>query len=286
MKIAYIKNEEKMQNESTNIILILAVLALFTGATIEISEGSLTIGILLFIAVALVLSRIKLTDKNGFKASKSYIIIGTFIVVADITYNIINNSSLGTLDSMTFFLGISLIAMGINNRDIKQLGEFGFYIAFVFTILYLIFYSLFGFFNIDFLHLFDHYLVLMPTVTLIKIIGIPIDIIDIETVILYGAEPMTIVIGGPCSGLYSMFLLLGIVVGYSRMERMDINRSLGLLGFAALVAYIANLARVMILYITAYLYGIDIMMMVHTHIGWMIFALTAGAIMYLMNRKK
>jgi len=26
-------------------------------------------------------------------------------------------------------------------------------------------------------------------------------------------------------------------------------------------------------------------MMVHTHIGWMIFALTAGLIMYIMNRK-
>lgn len=213
-------------------------------------------------------------------------IIGAFIVVADIIYNYINKSTIGTLDSMVFFLGISLIAMGTSKKDIKQMGELGFYISFVFTILYLIFYSFFGMFNIDFLHLFDHYFVLMPTVALIKILGIPVEVIATETVILYGAVPMTIVIGGPCSGLYSMFLLIGIVTGYSRIERMNAKQSLKLLGLAVLVAYLANLVRVIILYITAYLYGMDVMMVVHTHIGWIIFALTAGGIMYLMNRKK
>jgi archaeosortase C (PEF-CTERM variant) len=96
---------------------------------------------------------------------------------------------------------------------------------------------------------------------------------------------MTIVIGGPCSGLYSMFLLIGIVAGYSRIEKMDIKKTLGLLGFAVLIAYIANLIRVLILYITAYFYGMDVMMIVHTHIGWIIFAVTAGSIMYILNRK-
>ena len=186
---------------------------------------------------------------------------------------------------MVFFLGASLIAMGTGKKDIKQLGEFGFYISSVFTGLYLVFYSLFGYFNIDFLHLFDHYFVLMPTVAIIKIMGIPIEIVATETVVLYGAEPMTIVIGGPCSGLYSMFLLIGIVAGYSRIEKMDMKRTLRLLGLAVFIAYIANLIRVLILYISAYLYGMDFMMIVHTHIGWMIFAVTAGGIMYIVNRK-
>jgi hypothetical protein len=29
----------------------------------------------------------------------------------------------------------------------------------------------------------------------------------------------------------------------------------------------------------------DVMMIVHTHIGWMIFAATAGGIMYIINKK-
>jgi archaeosortase C (PEF-CTERM variant) len=66
---------------------------------------------------------------------------------------------------------------------------------------------------------------------------------------------------------------------------MDMKKTFGLLGFAVLIAYIANLIRVLILYITAYLYGMDVMMVVHTHIGWMIFAVTAGGIMYIINRK-
>ncbi|SFM56999.1 archaeosortase C [Methanolobus profundi] len=274
-----------MQDENKNIIIILLVLALFTGATIELSEGSTIMGVVLFIIAAILISRMELSGTEGLKSSRNLMLIGGFIVAADLIYNYVNSSELGTLDSMVFFLGASLLAMGTGKKDIKQLGEFGFYISFVFTTLYLIFYTFFGVFNIDFLHLFDHYFVLMPTVMIIRLFGIPVEIIATETVILYGAEPMTILIGGPCSGLYSMFLLIGIVAGYSRIERMDVRRSINLLGFAVAIAYIANLIRVLILYITAYLYGMDTMMMVHTHIGWMIFAVTAGGIMYLVNRK-
>jgi archaeosortase C (PEF-CTERM variant) len=274
-----------MQDENKNLVIILLVLALFTGATIELSEGSTIMGVILFIIAAILISRMKLKGTEGLQSSRNFMLIGGFIVAADLIFNYVTSSELGTLDSMVFFLGISLIAMGTGKKDLKQLGEFGFYISSVFTGLYLIFYSFFGHFNIDFLHLFDHYFVLMPTVAFIKMFGIPIEIIATETVILYGAEPMTIVIGGPCSGLYSMFLLIGIVAGYSRIEKMDMKKTFGLLGFAVLIAYIANLIRVLILYITAYLYGMDVMMVVHTHIGWMIFAVTAGGIMYIINRK-
>jgi archaeosortase C (PEF-CTERM variant) len=274
-----------MQDENKNIIIILVVLALFTGATIEISEGSTIIGVILFIVAAILISRMKLGGEQGLESSRNFMLIGGAIVAADIIFNYVNNSKLGTLDSMVFFLGISLIAVGTGKKDIKQLGEFGSYISSVFIGLYLIFYTIFGYLNIDFMHIFDHYFILMPTVAFIKILGIPIEIVAIETVVLYGAEPMTIVIGGPCSGLYSMFLLVGIVAGYSRIEKMDIKKTFGLLGFAVLIAYIANLIRVLILYITAYFYGMDVMMMVHTHIGWMIFAITAGGIMYIINKK-
>lgn len=274
-----------MSDENKSIIIILLVLALFTGATIELSEGSTFVGIVLFIFAAMLISRMKLTGNDGIKSSKNYLIIGGFVIAADLIYNYTNKNDIGTLDSMAFFIGASLIAMGTGKRDLKSLGEFGLYISTIFTTLYLIFYTGFGILKIDFIHLFDHYLVLMPTVALIKTIGIPVEIIATETVILYGAEPMTIVIGGPCSGLYSMFLLVGIVAGYSIIEKMDVKKALKLLGFAVLVAYISNLVRVVILYITAYLYGIDAMMIVHTHIGWIIFALTAGGIMFIMNKK-
>jgi archaeosortase C (PEF-CTERM variant) len=97
---------------------------------------------------------------------------------------------------------------------------------------------------------------------------------------------MTIVIGGPCSGLYSMFLLMGIVFGYSRIEKIAPQKTLMILGFSILVAYISNLFRVVVLYLTAYNYGQEAMMLVHTHLGWIIFAVVAAFIMYLVELKK
>jgi archaeosortase C (PEF-CTERM variant) len=276
-----------MQGENKNIILILIVLALFTGATIELSEGSTIIGILLFIIAAGAISRIELTgDHAAFKSSKTYLFAGLFIMAAVATYNIATKSSIGTLDSMSFLVGASIFAMGTSRKDMRQLGEFGLYISVVFTSLYLVFYTLFGTFDIDFVHLFDHYFVLVPTVALLNLTNIPVEIVAIETITLYGlTETMTIIIGGPCSGLYSTFLLMGIVVGYSRMEKVELKKAVMILLFAICVAYVANLVRVFTLYVVAYRYGLDTMMIFHTHLGWILFAGTAGLIMYIMNRK-
>ena len=276
-----------MQDENKNIVLILIVLALFTGATIEISEGSTIIGVLLFIVAAGLISRIKLTgEQSALKNSKTHLLVGLFVISAVAIYNYARNNGLGTLDSMVFIIGVSLCAMGTSRKDMKQLGEFGLYISAVFTSLYLVFYTLFGHFNIDFIHLFDHYFVLTPTVALLKVTGIPVEIIAIETITIQGlTETMTIIIGGPCSGLYSMFLLMGIVVAYSKIEKIEIRKSLSILFFAICVAYIANLARIFALYVVAYYYGMDTMMIFHTHLGWILFAGTAGLIMYVMNRK-
>jgi archaeosortase C (PEF-CTERM variant) len=276
-----------MQGENKNIILILLVLALFTGATIELSEGSTIIGIVLFIIAAGLISRIKLTGENSaLKNSKTYFFAGLFIMAAVTVFNLATKGSIGTLDSMTFLIGASLLAMGTARKDMRQLGEFGLYISVIFTALYLVFYTFFGIFKIDFVHLFNHYFVLMPTVSLLKLTGIPVEIVAIETITLYGIkETMTIIIGGPCSGLYSMFLLIGIVAAYSRMERIQLKKSLMILLFAVCVAYIANLVRVFTLYVVAYNYGMETMMVFHTHLGWILFAGTAGLIMYIMNRK-
>lgn len=273
-------------NADKNVVLMLLTLALFIGATIELSEGSTSIGVVLLLAAVIMISRIHLTGKQNIQRSKLYLFVGALIVFADLLYNFRTGSELGTLDSMTFFFGISLIAMGTDKPQFSHIGEFGAYIAGIFTIFYVIFYSIFGALNIDFLHLFDHYLVLLPTVSIIKLIGIPVEVVAIETIKLSGVEDLTIIIGGPCSGLYSMFLLIGIVIGYSRMEKMKLNKTLYLLGFAIAVAYIANLVRVTILYLTAYQYGMDAMMTVHTHIGWIIFAIVAGGIMYIMDLKR
>lgn len=278
-----------MEDENKNLVLILLVLAMFTGMAVEVSEGSTTVGILLFLASVLLLTRINfkhLGSSGLLKKSKTYFFMGIFIVSADLYYNFKNGGELGTLDIMTLFFGVSLIGTQVQNSQITRVSQFGMYISSVFVVLYLIFYTMFAFFNIDFLHKFDHYMILLPTVKIIGMTGVPLEIIATETVRISGVEEMTMVIGGPCSGLYSMFLLIGIVFGYSRIEKMDANKTLMMLGFCVAVAYISNLFRVIVLYLTAYYYGQETMMLVHTHIGWIIFAAVAAGIMYFIELKR
>ena len=59
-----------------------------------------------------------------------------------------------------------------------------------------------------------------------------------------------------------------------------------MLGFCVAVAYISNLFRVIVLYLTVYYYGEETMMLVHTHIGWIIFAGVAAGIMYFIELKR
>jgi archaeosortase C (PEF-CTERM variant) len=278
-----------MANENKNLVLILLVLAMFTGMAVEISEGSHAIGILLFLCSLFLLTRIdfkNLGDLGSFRTSKVHLIVGIFIVLADLLYNFKKGGELATLDIMTILFGISLVGTQLKNIDVVRASRFGMYISSVFVVLYLIFYTLFALLNIDFLHKFDHYFILLPTVWLMGLAGIPLEVIATETVRLSGVEEMTVVIGGPCSGLYSMFLLIGIVFGYSRIEKMDNIRTIKILGLCIAIAYVSNLFRVVVLYLTAYFYGQESMMIVHTHLGWILFAGVAAFIMYFIDRSK
>jgi archaeosortase C (PEF-CTERM variant) len=67
---------------------------------------------------------------------------------------------------------------------------------------------------------------------------------------------------------------------------MEFDRTLKMLGFCIAIAYVSNLFRVIVLYLTAYLYGQETMMTVHTHIGWIIFAGVAALIMYFIDRQR
>ncbi|RCV64851.1 Transmembrane exosortase [Methanophagales archaeon] len=267
-----------------NIIIFLLIFALFLGATIEISEGSVILGILLFVIAILLISRIKVGKSHIIKQSKSHMFVGALIVAANIAYNLLTASELGTLDIMTFLLGISLIAYDINSEEIRRMGKFGAYMSATFIALFLFFFSLFNHLNIDFMHTFDHYFVLLPSVFIINAIGIPIQVISTETVRIQGVEEISVIIGGPCSGLYSMFLLIGIMVAYTRIEQVERRNFFALLLISVVVAYIANLIRVSTLYIAGFYYGKEQMYFFHVHLGWIIFVIVVAVLLYVLDK--
>jgi len=264
-----------------NIIVFLLIFALFLGATVEISEGSNLLGILLFIIAVFLISRIKVGKSYVIKQSVLHMFVGALIVAADIAYNILTHSELGTLDIMTFLLGI---AYDINNEEISRMGKFGAYMSATFIVLFLFFFSLFNYLNIGFTHTFDHYFVLLPSVFLIQTIGIPIHVIATETVRIRGVEEMSVIIGGPCSGLYSMFLLIALMVAYTRIERVERSKFFSLLFISVAVAYFANLMRVSVLYIVGFYYGKEVMYTVHVHLGWVIFVIVVAVLLYVLDR--
>jgi archaeosortase C (PEF-CTERM variant) len=274
-----------MEHDYKNIVLILILIAVFTGAVIEFSEGSQIMGFILLLFFTAIVTRISFREKTNLMNSKMNLIIGFFIIVVDLYYNYKKSFSIRTLDIMVLFLGASLVSTQFHSLRLNRISRFGIYISAAFVFFYLIFYTLFGILNIDFMHKFDHYFILLPTVGILNLIGIPIKVVAMETVRINGIEDMNLIIGAPCSGLYSMFLLIGIVFGYSKIEKFNARKTFMMLGFCIIVAYVSNLFRVIILYFTAFWYGAENMMIVHTHLGWIIFAGVAAIIMYFNEIK-
>ncbi len=274
------------ESQINNIFIILLVIALFTGATIQLSEGSVFIGVILFLIALAITTKIRLSDEYITKSSKFFIVLGIFIVLADISYNINAMNKLGTLDSMTFFMGASFIAYGMGQY--RRMGEFGIFMSATFIVLFLFFYSFLPSLNNNFIHVFDHYFVLLPSLAIANAVSnLDIHIVATETVHFKGFEDSTVIIGGPCSGLYSMLLLIGIIAGYAKMERLtDKRRIILLIIIAIFVAYSSNLIRVAVLYLVGYYYGIEKMMFVHVYLGWIIFIIISFGIMMVLKKTK
>jgi archaeosortase C (PEF-CTERM variant) len=267
-----------------NVIIFLLIFALFLGATIEINEGSSLLGIILFIIAVILISRIKVGKSYIIQQSKLHMFVGAVIIASDLGYNFLTHSNLGTVDIMTFLLGVSLIAYDINNEEISRMGKFGTYMSATFLSLFLFFFSFFNYLNIDFTHTFDHYFVLLPSVFIVRAIGIPIQVIAIETVRIQGVEDMSVIIGGPCSGLYSMFLLIALMLAYTKIEHIERSKFYSLLIISIAVAYTANLMRVTTLYIVGYFYGKELMYLVHVHLGWVIFVIVVAVLLYVLEK--
>ncbi len=275
-----------MDEKYQNIVWILIALSLFSGATVQYSEGSNIVGIVLFLLSVGALSRIKLAGGKTMRPGhpRFYLVIGLGLILLDLGYNYLGKGrgGINTLDTMVLLLGASLLAWSSPREDLKKLGSFGAYLSATFIVLYLTFYIAFN----SQLYKFDHYFVLLPSAYLVKALGVPIEILGTETLRLGGSD-LIVKIGGPCSGLYSMFLLIGIVLGYSATEGIsDKKRIAGIAALAAAAAYIGNLVRVSVLYIVGNYYGTDTMMTVHVHIGWIIFAVTSLLILFTLEKTR
>jgi len=276
---------EDSANKRWNLLLFLLLLALFVSGSMELSHGSGYIAALFFFLMFVLILNLRMeggaAERNPFKFPK---LLGICIIFGDLAFNYFIKGEIGeigSIDTMVIFLGVSLIVSGINNEHLHKVGIFGAYMSLVVVALDIIFGKLHMW--IELLHYYDHYLVTVPAAYLCELIGVHVRVIGMRTVCI---GDLVVKIGGPCSGIVSMFLLTGIIVAYALTENLKNMRDVfGMLIVAILIAYIANLSRVSALYTIGYLYGYDIMMFWHTHLGWIIFAVIAITIFWVMSMK-
>jgi archaeosortase C (PEF-CTERM variant) len=268
-------------------IQLLLIATFFLAATIEFGHGSIILGIIYAIILIIILSKVKIDWKiredsnSGDKRFKLYAIAGILIIISVLVYNYTIKDSIGTLDMMTLILGSSIFACSVNNTKVRRFGIFGAYMSFSFLVLYAIIYSIF----VDYLIKYNYYFVLVPSVNIANAVGISMVIDPPDVVRIFGVENIGLAIGSTCNGVNSMFLLVSLVIGYSFAENiLDIKKTLLMALIALLVAYLANILRILILFFVAYRYGLELMLNVHFHAGWIIFSVNAMIFLYILNR--
>ncbi|MBO8183645.1 MAG: archaeosortase C [Archaeoglobus sp.] len=269
--------------------LIIVISALFlVAAFIELSYGSFHLGMGFLVLTCLVFY-LGIKDKK-IKESKveiSYfqVMLGVLIILAVIVYNIYKNSEIQTFDSMVLLLGFSLILLNV--KKFTEIGRFALYFSIVFLIFYINLFLIPEKLGISLSYYYGHYFVTLPVVTIMQSLGYNVSIPVMRIIEVHGVEYTTLKIDLACFGWYSLLLIVSMVISYSEtIEKIQTKRLVLILLALAVASYIANLLRVAILVYLAYFYGLKTMMTIHSHLGWILFAILLLPIAFFMLKER
>ncbi len=74
------------------------------------------------------------------------------------------------------------------------------------------------------------------------------------------------------------------MVAYTRIEHIERQTFYPLLIITVVVAYLANLVRVSILYIVGFNYGKELMYTFHVHLGWIVFVIVVAVLLSVLDK--
>ncbi len=273
-----------MNLKKPEFILVLFI-TFIIAAYVEVTYGgigaSVYVALVFFIIALFLLSKLKVGEQTKLKASKKFLLIGSFIIIADILYNLRTNLDFQTLDTMVLFLGISMIALNIRKKSISSMGEFGIYFSSIFLMLFLIVYVMPSRFGSNVYDYYGYYATTIPSVYMLQSLGFSIQMDSLTTFYAYGIEPIYYKIDLGCFGFYSMLLIISTVVAYRiTSPSKNPHNLLKIAIILILASYMANLLRIMILVSIGYYYGLNTMLVFHTFLGWALFAIIVLPIAY------
>lgn len=78
-------------------------------------------------------------------------------------------------------------------------------------------------------------------------------------------------IGAFCSGITSMSVFIAAFIAMAMDLKANVFKKAMLFGIGILGTFIANLMRVLLLFLVGYYFGKDALISVHTHLGWILF---------------
>jgi len=273
-----------MSPKNELLIFILAVLVV--SSFIELAYGSPYIGIAFFILSVILLIYISKRVEISVESHRSApaIITGLSIVLADLIYNYVYSSEIQTFDSMVILLGFS-IALSGSGTKYSDLGRFSTYFSSIFLVLFLSLFMIPERFEVDLPYYYGHYAVTLPAVCLLTALGLRVTIPEMRFIEVFGVQHVVLKIDLACFGWYSMLLVTSMLLAYDlTMERLGRGKLLKILAVMIVASYLANLLRVSILVVTAYYYGMDTMMLIHSHLGWILFAAVLIPLVYVFLR--
>ena len=96
-------------------------------------------------------------------------------------------------------------------------------------------------------------------------------------------DGFNVAIGYACSGVESMSIFIAAVIAYFFAKKdWTVFKAGKFLFIGVAVLYIMNILRVIIIILVGYFRGMDDMMFVHTHLGWLFFVIAMSFFWYLV----
>ena len=252
-------------------MIIALILILLIASLIELLYGSRVLGLLFLLSLIIVLSKFK----GEKRIERKYKIVGLLIVAFVIIYN---KNGLGVLDVMLMLMGISLALSG------SVIAYFTFVMSSFFVVSFILLYSLPHALGIPLPYYYGHYLVALPVVEILRRLGYDVCLSSMRTITVNGIQPVNLIIELSCFGWYSLLIALGAILAYSKT--MNVRNVSKLILATAFAVYLANLLRIAILVVVAYDFGIEKMLLIHAHIGWILFASIVVPLLYILNNSR
>lgn len=266
-------------NKTIKIGYILSIIFLIIGLRISLtwSYTSRLVGVfLVFLSIIIAYICYKKTHTNyEFFVDKKNAFLGFFLVVIDVFYNIISGDTFKSFDYGVMIAGfvIILLNMGFSHylKLDKKTVSFTTYFIFITMLMYGFLFSGLSFLlgNKDYNPLFK-----FTTESVVLTAGYILNFIKPTTIngSLIDFQGFRVSVGNACSGVESISVFFSAAIAYMiAMKVRDIKKMCEFIIIGGFILYLVNIFRVMIIILTGYYLGVEKMLFVHYHLGWIFF---------------